>query len=134
MLVALINGVPPVLPAPLPTWITVFQGGVQGTASQVYMAIPVLGNLIIPSGCTGSYASAQTAATGSAAFTLVKRAGGIAGVSTTLCTATWSASGTVAAITGSGGYPAPGDYLEILGAATPDGTLANTALGFYGTH
>ena len=134
ILLALVNGIPPVTTTPLPTWITVFQGGTQGTTNQVYMAIPVLSNLNIPSGCTGSYASAQTAATGTTAFTLVKRAGGIAGTSTTLCTATWSASGTVAAITGSGGYPAPGDYLEILGATTPDGTLANVAMGFYGTH
>jgi hypothetical protein len=134
LLVALINGVPPVAASPLPTWITVFQGGVQGTSNQVYMAIPVLSNLAVPSGCTGSYASAQTAATGTTAFTLVKRAGGLAGTSTTLCTATWSAAGTVATLTGSGGYPAPGDYLEILGAATADSTLANVALGFYGTH
>lgn len=77
---------------------------------------------------------AKTAATASAAFTVKKLAGGPTGASTTLCTATFAATGTSATFTGTGGSLAVGDYLEIDGPATADTTLANIGVSIYVTH
>lgn len=101
--------------------------------SQIIALIPVDFALTIPSSCSGSYMGATVAATSSAAFTVKKLAGGPTGSATTLCTATFSASGTAASFSGSGGSLAAGDYLEIVGPATADATLANLGVGIYGT-
>lgn len=103
--------------------------------SQIVMLVPSTVAVTIPSGCAGSYMGATTSATATAAFTINKRAGGPAGASTTLCTASFAASpATTTTFSGSGGTLAAGDYLEIVGPATADATLAGLGGGIYGTH
>lgn len=96
--------------------------------SQVVLYVPATVAMTVPSSCTGSYAKATAAATGSTAF-LVKDLT----TSTTLCTATWSASGTTATFSGTGGSVAVGDLLQIIGPATADATLANIGVSIYAT-
>ena len=102
--------------------------------SQIVLLMPTTVAVTIPSGCSGSFVGATTAATGSTAFSINKLAGGPTGASTTLCTATFLASGTTASMSGTGGSLAVGDYLEIVGPASADATLANLGGGIYGTH
>jgi hypothetical protein len=96
---------------------------------QILAFVPIAAAFTIPLSCTGSYGGAMVAATGTAAFSLVKHAGGPLGSATTLCTFTFSASGTVAAVAGSGGSFADGDYAEIDGPGTADATLATIGIG-----
>jgi hypothetical protein len=100
--------------------------------AQVVIFIPITVSTVIASGCTNMLAGAKTAATGTAAFTVKDLSGGPTGSSTTYCTATWSASGNTAAITGAGGTFAAGDYMEIDGPSTADSTLATIGVNVYG--
>jgi hypothetical protein len=102
--------------------------------NQVMLFIPISLTITIPSSCTGSYMGALVAATGSTTFTVTKLAGGPTGSPTTLCTAVFSASGTSATLSGSGGSLAAGDYVEITGPATADATLATIGGAIHGTH
>lgn len=96
--------------------------------SQVMFYAPATVALTVPSSCTGSYAKAAVAATGTAAFTITDVT-----TSTTLCTATWSASGTIATFSGTGGSVSAGDVVQIAGPATADATLATIGVSVYAT-
>lgn len=87
--------------------------------NQIMLYVPASVAMTVPSSCTGSFMKAAVAATSSAAF-LVKDLT----TSTTLCTATFSGSGTVATLSGSGGSISTGDIIEIIGPASADATLA----------
>ncbi|MGA8727370.1 MAG: hypothetical protein WB608_01360, partial [Terracidiphilus sp.] len=101
---------------------------------QVMAFYPITTGMTVPSSCTGSYAGAKIAATGTAAFTVIDHAGGPLGSSTTLCTATFSASGTVASFSGSaGGTITAGDYIEVDAPGTADATLSTIGIGIYAT-
>lgn len=100
--------------------------------AQVMTFVPITVAFNVPSSCTGSLGGAKTAATGTAVFTAVKHAGGPLGASTTLCSFTFSAAGTVAAISGTGGSVAAGDWIEIDGPGTADATLATIGIGLSG--
>lgn len=113
--------------APQPAQITTTFVGVPGNSQVMYYA-PATFAMTIASSCTNSKGNAAVAATGSTAF-LIKDLT----TSTTLCTATFSASGTTAAYTGSGGSIAAGDIIEIIGPSTADATLATIGLSVYAT-
>lgn len=103
--------------------------------SQIMLLAPTTVAVTIPSGCAGSYMGATVSATAITDITINKLAGGPTGASTTLCTAAFAASpATTATFSGTGGSLAAGDYLEILGPATADATLANIGGAIYGTH
>lgn len=109
--------------------------GIAG-ANQLFLLVPIVytTTTTIASSCSGSYFGATVAATASYAITIKKLAGGPLGTATTLCTATFAISGTVATFSGTGGTLAAGDYLQIIGPATGDTTLANFGGGIYATH
>ncbi len=113
-----------------------FSASLTGPAgsNQLLLLSPMSFTFTVPAACGGSIMGAKTAATASAAFTVKKLAGGPTGASTTLCTATFAATGTSATFTGTGGSLAVGDYLEIDGPATADTTLANIGVSIYVTH
>ncbi len=100
--------------------------------SQVMAFVPVSVGFFVPSNCAGSYGGAKVAATSTAVFIAVKHAGGPLGAGTTLCSFTFSASGTVAAVTGGGGSVVDGDYIEIDAPGTADATLATIGIGMGG--
>jgi hypothetical protein len=113
----------------IPLWFTVYYGSntIQPSASFVYAAGPIGGvgySVVVPSGCAGTlgHTVPTTTATASTAFTYVVIH---SGTPTVLCTLTWGAGQSVATITGSGGTLVSGDDWELVGAASPDATLAN---------
>jgi hypothetical protein len=132
--VALKNGIPAAAATPLPSVFATFVPGLQTSNNQVYLAVPITTATSIPFGCTGTYAGGTVAAAGTTVFTVVRHAASINGTADTSCTLTWSASGTAAVVTGNGDYYAPGDWMFIVGAATPDAALANIAAGVNATH
>lgn len=101
--------------------------GVPANSQIMYLA-PATVALTVPSGCTNSAGTALVAATGSTAFLFKDLT-----TSTTLCTITYSASGTTGAPSGSGGSVSAGDVLEIIGPATADATLATVGVSIYAT-
>ena len=112
-----------------PTQLSATFAGVPAN-SQVVLYIPDAAfGMTVASSCAGSYGRAATAATASAAFTVVDVTS-----STTLCTATFAASGTTASFSGSGGTISQGDLIEIIGPATADATLATIGFSIYATH
>lgn len=96
--------------------------------SQILYYVPAAIALTVPSSCATSQMKAAVAATSSTVFLVNDLT-----TSTTLCTATFSASGTVAVFTGSGGTISPGDIIEIVGPATADATLATIGASIYAT-
>ena len=117
----------------IPIWPTVYYGSntIQPSANFVYAAGVIGGTgytVTVPSGCPGTFGTTlpSTNATGSTAITYQDVT-----TSTTLCTMTWAPGGHVATVTGSGGTLSSGDTWALIGAATPDSTLANisTVLG-----
>lgn len=117
----------------IPIWPTVYYGSntIQPSANFVYAAGVIGGtgySVTVPSGCAGTFGTTlpSTNATGSTALTYQDIT-----TSTTLCTMTWAPGGHVATVTGSGGTLSSGDTWALIGAATPDSTLANisTVLG-----
>lgn len=96
--------------------------------SQITFYAPTTVALTFPASCTNSKMTATVAATGSTAFTVKDLT-----TSTTLCTATFAASGTTATWSGTGGSASAGDVLQIQGPATADATLANIGAAVYAT-
>ena len=117
----------------IPIWPTVYYGSntIQPSANFVYAAGVIGGtgySIPVPSGCAGTFGTTfpSTNATGSTALTYQDVT-----TSTTLCTMTWAPGSHVATVTGGGGTLSSGDTWALIGAATPDSTLANisTVLG-----
>ena len=114
----------------------VYESGIQTSANQLFAAHVVPVAVTVPTSCTGSAAQAFAStfggsvptATGSVAWTFRDLT-----TSTTLCTFTWSASGSVAVVTGSGGTINAGDAVGLVGATTADATLANVGAAVNGT-
>lgn len=81
----------------------------------------------LPSGLTGSKVDSKVAATASTTITFTKNG-------TSIGTAVFSSSGTVATLTFASGVNfAIDDILEIVGPATADATLANIRFNLVGT-
>lgn len=114
----------------------VYESGVQTAVSQVFAGHPVSITITVPSGCTGSAArtyptsngGAAPTATGSTTWAFVDFT-----TSTTLCSFLWSASGSIASVSGSGGTISPNDSIGLVGAAAADATLANVGAIINGT-
>jgi hypothetical protein len=96
--------------------------------NQIILYAPASLAATVPSSCTGSHMTALVAATGSTAILFKNLT-----TATTLCTATFSASGTTATFTGAGGSISIGDQLEIIGPSTADATLATVGATIYAT-
>lgn len=86
----------------------------------------------IPAGCTHSYLIAETAATGSTAFTLSICTA--VGACSSFGTAVFAGSGTSATFTCATSTTfSIGQYLKLTAPASPDGTLAKIGGAIYGT-
>lgn len=121
----------------IPAWPIMFYPLTQTIANQIFVGHPSGNSAItVPNGCSGSAARTYATATGGSAPVAT---GSVAWTfqdfttSTTLCTFTWSASGSVAAVTGAGGTINSGDSIGFVGAATADATLANVGAIVAGT-
>ena len=112
------------------------QGSFDNPVSTIFCGHKIPVPVTVPSGCTGSTANTYASGTGGSAPTAT---GSVTWTfqdfttSTTLCSFAWSASGSVAAISGSGGTINAGDSVGYVGAATADATLSNVGLAVNGT-
>jgi hypothetical protein len=95
--------------------------------SQVMGRVVVPRAVTLPSGLVGSYGSAITAATGTAALTLAKNGASIGSVNFAAgaAAATFTFASAVAFVAG--------DLLTVTNQATADATLANVSLSLVGT-
>lgn len=94
--------------------------GKPGASANVLVPISI--GLILPVNLTGSYALATVAAAASTVFTLYKNGASIG----TVNFAASATSGTFSFLTSTSFVP--GDYLDMIAPATPDGTLANIGI------
>jgi hypothetical protein len=101
--------------------IPAFFRGVPGSSALVLRFVATRA-LTIPADAVGSQASAGTAATASATFTVSKNGSAVGSIA-------WSASGTVGAFTMASAVAlAAGDVLTITAPASADATLADIAI------
>jgi hypothetical protein len=106
--------------------IPVFVEGTWSNAETVF-SMNVRRSFTLPTGLTGSLVDAKTAATASTTITFTKNG-------TSIGTAVFAASGTVATLTFSSPVTfSVGDIFEIVGPATADTTLAGTRFYLMGT-
>lgn len=97
------------------------------SASQVVFRHQFVREVSLPVALTGSKFAAITAATASAVYTIRKNGASIG-------TLTWAAAGTVPAVAFAAGVSfVSGDFLDVIGPASPDITLAGMTLTFLGT-
>lgn len=111
-------------PASFPNDLAVYVPGVLAD-SQVILRFVAGRAFTFPSGFTGSKASAGTASTGTAVFSIKKNGGSIGTI-----TFTTSGDGVYA---GSGDSIVAGDIITVTGPASHDTTLADIALNILGT-
>ena len=124
-----------ILGGTIPIWPTVYYGSntVQPSSNFVYAAGVIGGtgySVTVPDGCAGTFGATlpNTNATATTAITYQDIT-----TSTTLCTLTYDSGTHVAVVTGAGGTLSSGDTWALIGAATPDTTLANISTVLGGT-
>jgi hypothetical protein len=111
-----------------PRDISAFVPGAMGNAQLLFRS-KVVRAFTLPANLVGSNVTAVTAATGSTTITIKKNGSAIA-------TAVFSAAGTTAALTTTGGTAqsiAVGDVVTFEGPATADATLADTSIDLKGS-
>jgi hypothetical protein len=97
------------------------------TASMLCARIAAVRAFSLPSGLTGSVASAGVAATGSTTFDIQKNTSSVGSLN--FAAAATTGTFTFASLTSW----AAGDVLRIIAPATPDATLADISISFLGT-
>ncbi len=103
------------------------------TASQVINEIVVPFPVVFPTGSTGAYAKAQTAATASTTITIGHRAG-LSGAITSVGTIVFAASSAVGTISITSAFTAAaGDTIVFTAPATADATLAGLSASILGS-